>query len=79
MRETLQTVERMTGRTPPGLENPTEFPVELPGELFLQEFGLPNVYFHHAMAHVALKLASARLGKADYDGLHLYPDGFSFG
>lgn len=53
--------------------------VELPGELFLQEFGLPNVYFHHAMAHVALKLAGARLGKADYDGLHLYPEGFSFG
>jgi hypothetical protein len=29
LRETLQTVERMTGRTPPGLDNPTEFPAEL--------------------------------------------------
>lgn len=53
--------------------------VELPGEAFLREFGLPNVYFHHAMAHVALKQAGARLGKADYDGVHIYPDGFSFG
>lgn len=54
-------------------------PVELPGEAFLHAFGLPNVYFHHAMAHVALKQAGVRLGKADYDGIHLYPDGFSFG
>jgi hypothetical protein len=53
--------------------------VELPGDAFLRDFGLPNIYFHHAMAHVALKIAGAQLGKADYDGLHLYPEGFSFG
>lgn len=53
--------------------------LELPGLTFLLEFGLPNVYFHHAMAHVALKQAGLRLGKADFDGLHVYPDGFSFG
>lgn len=53
--------------------------LDLPGEAFLRDFGLPNVYFHHAMAHVALKQAGVRLGKADYDGIHLYPDGFSFG
>lgn len=53
--------------------------VELTGEAFLLEFGLPNVYFHHAMAHVALKQAGAPLGKADYDGRHDYPPGFSFG
>ncbi|MBP7003312.1 DUF1993 family protein [Amaricoccus sp.] len=54
-------------------------PVELPGAAFLFEFGLPNVYFHHAMAHVALKQAGAPLGKADYDGRHDYPPGFSLG
>lgn len=53
--------------------------VELAGEAFLHEFGLPNVYFHQSMAHVALKQAGARLGKADYDGVHSYPEGFSFG
>lgn len=53
--------------------------LELPGTAFLWEFGLPNVYFHHAMAHVALKQAGLGLGKADFDGLHVYPEGFSFG
>jgi hypothetical protein len=53
--------------------------LELPGEAFLHEFGLPNVYFHHAMAHVALKQAGVPLGKADFDGKHDYPEGFTFG
>jgi hypothetical protein len=53
--------------------------LELPGEVYLHAFGLPNLYFHHAMAHVALKQAGVRLGKADFDGLHDYPEGFSFG
>jgi hypothetical protein len=34
---------------------------------------------HQAMAHVALKQAGVPLGKADFDGVHLYPEGFSFG
>ncbi len=53
--------------------------LELTGEAYLHEFGLPNLYFHQAMAHVALKQAGARLGKADFDGRHDYPEGFSFG
>ena len=53
--------------------------LELPGEAFLHEFGLPNLYFHQAMAHVALKKAGVPLGKADFDGKHDYPEGFSFG
>jgi hypothetical protein len=31
------------------------------------------------MAHVALKKAGVQLGKADFDGKHDYPEGFSFG
>jgi len=53
--------------------------VELPGEAFLRDFGLPNFYFHQAMLHVALKQAGAPLGKADFDARHDYPPGFSFG
>ena len=53
--------------------------LELPGEAYLYEFGLPNLYFHQAMAHVALKKAGVPLGKADFDGKHDYPEGFSFG
>jgi hypothetical protein len=53
--------------------------LEMPGEAFVYSFGLPNLYFHQAMAHVALKQAGVPLGKADFDGLHHYPEGFSFG
>jgi hypothetical protein len=53
--------------------------LDLGGEAFLHEFGLPNLYFHHAMAHVALKQAGVTLGKHDFDGKHDYPDGFSLG
>ncbi len=53
--------------------------LELPGPAFLWQFGLPNVHFHQAMAYVALKQAGLALGKADFDGLHVYPEGFSFG
>ena len=53
--------------------------LELPGEAYLHEFGLPNLYFHHAMAHVALKQVGVHLGKADFDGKHDYPEGFTFG
>lgn len=51
--------------------------LDLPGDAFLHEFGLPNLYFHHAMAHVALKQVGVPLGKADFDGKHDYPAGFS--
>lgn len=53
--------------------------LELPGLAFLHEFGLPNLYFHHAMLHVTLKQAGVRLGKADFDRVHEYPEGFSLG
>jgi uncharacterized protein len=53
--------------------------LELAGEAFVWEFGLPNLYFHQAMAHVALKQAGVPLGKAAFDGKHDYPEGFSLG
>jgi uncharacterized protein len=53
--------------------------LDLAGEAFLHAFGLPNLYFHQSMAHVALKQAGVPLGKADFDGQHDYPEGFSFG
>ncbi len=53
--------------------------LELNGEDMLHEFGLPNLYFHQSMAYLALKHAGVPLGKADFDGLHSYPEGFAFG
>jgi hypothetical protein len=45
---------------------------------FLTLYGLPNFYFHMTMGYAALRHAGANIGKGDYDGLHFYPDGFSF-
>ncbi len=47
--------------------------ITLPGERFLHEFALPNLYFHLTAAYIALRGAGVPLGKADFDGLHVYP------
>jgi hypothetical protein len=49
-----------------------------PGEAFLFRYGIPNMMFHLAMGYAALRAAGVPLGKADFDGLHAYPVGFSF-
>lgn len=49
-----------------------------PGEAFLFRYGIPNMMFHLAMGYAALRAAGVPLGKADFDGLHVYPAGFSF-
>lgn len=46
------------------------------GTEFLYLYGLPNFFFHATMGYAALRAAGAALGKADFDGFHLYPAGF---
>ena len=43
------------------------------GAEFLYLFGLPNFMFHITMGYAALRGAGVALGKADFDGFHLYP------
>jgi uncharacterized protein len=45
---------------------------------FLYLYGLPNFFFHLTMGYAALRSAGVPLGKADFDGFHSYPAGFSF-
>jgi hypothetical protein len=52
--------------------------LEQPGDAFLFRYGIPNMMFHLAMGYAALRAAGVPLGKADFDGLHEYPPGFSF-
>jgi uncharacterized protein len=52
--------------------------LEQTGEDFLHLFGLPNFFFHLTMGYAALRVAGVPLGKADFDGFHSYPEGFSF-
>ena len=48
------------------------------GADYLNHFALPNLWFHLSMAYATLRAAGVPLGKADFDGLHSYPPGFSF-
>lgn len=48
------------------------------GADFLQLFGLPNFFFHLSMAFAVIRSQGIDIGKADFDGLHDYPQGFRF-
>ena len=45
---------------------------------YLHLFALPNFFFHLTMAYAALRANGADIGKADFDGLHIYPHGYRF-
>lgn len=53
--------------------------LEQPAAEYLHQFALPNFFFHLTMGYAALRGAGMALGKADFDGLHVYPTDFSFG
>lgn len=52
--------------------------LEQTGTDFLHLYGLPNFFFHLTMGYAALRAAGVPLGKADFDGFHVYPDDFRF-
>ncbi len=45
---------------------------------FLHLFGLPNFLFHLTMGFAILRQSGIDIGKADFDALHDYPQGFRF-
>ncbi|MEO1640633.1 MAG: DUF1993 family protein [Pseudomonadota bacterium] len=55
-----------------------EADLEQTGTVYLHQFVLPNLWFHLSMAFAIMRLQGADIGKADFDGLHAYPAGFSF-
>lgn len=55
-----------------------EAELEQSGTDFLYLYGLPNFFFHLTMGYAALRGAGVPLGKADFDGLHVYAPGFRF-
>lgn len=44
-------------------------------ETYLLHFALPNMWFHLSMAYAVLRTRGVSVGKADFDGLHLYRHG----
>ena len=49
-----------------------------PGTEYLLHFIVPNMLFHLVTGYAILRSQGVALGKADFDGLHAYPAGFSF-
>jgi len=45
---------------------------------FVTLFSLPNFFFHYATAFAIFRLEGVNIGKADFDGLHVYAAGFNF-
>lgn len=41
-------------------------------------YAVPNFFFHYSMVYAIARQAGVRIGKADFDGYHKYPLGFSF-
>jgi uncharacterized protein len=52
--------------------------LEQTGADFLFLYGLPNFFFHLTMGYAALRAVGIPLGKADFDGQHVYADDFQF-
>lgn len=48
------------------------------GVEYLHLFAMPNFLFHLSMAFAILRQNGVEVGKADFDGLHDYPQGFRF-
>lgn len=53
-------------------EQAGEARVELPATRFLSEYALPNFFFHLGMAFAIARMQGCTLGKAQYDGFHVY-------
>ena len=48
------------------------------GVSYVRDLAVPNLWFHLTMAYATLRHAGVGIGKADFDGLHAYSEGFHF-
>ena len=52
--------------------------IELPASRYVSEFALPNFFFHLSMVYATAKSNGVSVTKGDFDGIHSYPEGFSW-
>jgi hypothetical protein len=52
--------------------------LNLSGWEYYLTYALPNFFFHYTTVYAIARQAGVALGKADFDGYHHYPAGFSF-
>ena len=52
--------------------------LDLPAAEYFQMYAVPNFFFHYSMVYAIARQAGVPVGKADFDGYHRYPAGFTF-
>ncbi|MDN4053557.1 DUF1993 domain-containing protein [Massilia sp. YIM B02763] len=52
--------------------------LDLSGWDYYLMYAVPNFFFHYSMVYAIARQAGVPVGKADFDGYHRYPPGFSF-
>lgn len=52
--------------------------VHLPQPEFIHRYIIPNFMFHISMVYAIARANQVPVSKGDFDGIHSYPEGFSF-
>jgi hypothetical protein len=52
--------------------------ISLPAAEYVSSFVLPNFFFHISMVYAIAKSNGIAVTKGDFDGIHRYPNGFSW-
>ena len=83
LQKTLQYLETLTDvdfeNAPLRVQDKAGFnELDLPRDEYVSLYALPNFFFHLSMSYAIARQAGIPLSKADFDGYHSYPAGFSF-
>ena len=81
--ETLRYLEALTDvdfeKAPLRIQDKAGFnDLDLTCDEYVSLYALPNFFFHLSMSYAIVRQAGIPLSKADFDGYHSYPVGFSF-
>jgi hypothetical protein len=52
--------------------------LDLPAAEYFQMYAVPNFFFHYSIVYAIARQAGVPVGKAEFDGYHRYPSGFTF-
>jgi hypothetical protein len=79
IREAVAAVEGSEPYAPAEIEDKAGFKaLRMSGDEYVGRFNLPNCFFHIAMVYAIARNQGFALTKGDFDGIHEYPEGFSW-
>ena len=79
LQDVVGLVEKSPSPEPNEVEDKAGFKmVRMAAPEYLGHFSLPNFFFHLSMVYAIAKSQGLSVTKGDFDGLHEYPEGFSW-